>query len=234
MALAAGRPVAVTPLPIFDELAGCVFLLPGITSRAMADGIQNILEILSKESKEKARISKNAKLWVAAHSFDKAAIAIFHQFSCIPKIPKTYDIRPDYDLSSENSCLRFVGDDLELRTLVGTRSNGRLISTSQTGYLTHGPYISIDEGDYTATMTASIFAAGSASIDICLDAGSTVIVDKKINFSEFGEVEISLEFSIVAGGASNLEFRTFVDSNLGIEILSVQLKVGCKEEFLVR
>ncbi|MEM1432350.1 MAG: methyltransferase domain-containing protein, partial [Pseudomonadota bacterium] len=41
--LAAGRPVAVTPLPIFSEVADVTLALPGLSAEDMADGLAGIL-----------------------------------------------------------------------------------------------------------------------------------------------------------------------------------------------
>jgi len=44
MGLAAGSPVAVTPLRIFDDVAGVVFRLPGVEPEEMAIGIREALD----------------------------------------------------------------------------------------------------------------------------------------------------------------------------------------------
>lgn len=65
MGLAAGRPVAVTPLSIFNDVIDAVHVLPGTTPEALAKGIVNLL------ADEEALRNKavQAKAWVATRQW---------------------------------------------------------------------------------------------------------------------------------------------------------------------
>ncbi len=63
--LATGRPVATTPLPIFDDVAPAVYTLPGISPAAIAQGIEQLIsEITSETGMAK---EKEAARWRTAH-----------------------------------------------------------------------------------------------------------------------------------------------------------------------
>lgn len=65
MGLAAGRPVAVTPLSIFDDVADAVHLLPGTTPEAIAQGIHALLN----DEQALATKALQAKAWVATRQW---------------------------------------------------------------------------------------------------------------------------------------------------------------------
>jgi glycosyltransferase involved in cell wall biosynthesis len=67
--LATGRPVAVTPLSIFDDVDPAVFKLPGISPNEMARGIQEIFKEINENSKCFQKKSNDANRWRAAHRF---------------------------------------------------------------------------------------------------------------------------------------------------------------------
>ncbi|HND53721.1 MAG TPA: glycosyltransferase [Pirellulaceae bacterium] len=68
-ALAAGRPIACTPLPIFDELSGVVHRLPGATPAEMASGLRELLR-----RPEQLRATNAAQRdWLAARNWPAVA-----------------------------------------------------------------------------------------------------------------------------------------------------------------
>ena len=65
--LTAGRPVAVTPLSIFDDLGEAVFRLPGISPRDLAEGIASALQQIRADTASAQRIRDTASRWLDAH-----------------------------------------------------------------------------------------------------------------------------------------------------------------------
>ncbi len=65
--IAANRPVACTPLPIFDDIAPVAHRLPGFTPRELADGIVQLLagDLLRHEEPPAVREWKEARAWPA-------------------------------------------------------------------------------------------------------------------------------------------------------------------------
>jgi glycosyltransferase involved in cell wall biosynthesis len=67
--LATGRPVAVTPLPIFDDVSRAVFYLPGQQPADLARGIAQIMDDIGKKHARVAAIQEQADRWRDAHRY---------------------------------------------------------------------------------------------------------------------------------------------------------------------
>ncbi len=72
--IAAGRPVAVTPLPIFDDVAGAVHVLPGTEPDALASGIKRLIE----DPMEIARQAAKTQQWVAAREWALLSVRLLN------------------------------------------------------------------------------------------------------------------------------------------------------------
>jgi len=72
-ALSAGVPVAVTPLPLFDEAGHAVIRLPGIDRTAIADGISDLL----RDADRQARARDAARQWLGARSWSHIGTRLF-------------------------------------------------------------------------------------------------------------------------------------------------------------
>jgi glycosyltransferase involved in cell wall biosynthesis len=79
MGLASGRPVAVSPIPIFDDVGSVVFRLPGTNVADLAKGIADIIEEIESNTERSKDIARKASLWVKAHSYKGVAISLFDQ-----------------------------------------------------------------------------------------------------------------------------------------------------------
>lgn len=67
--LATQRPVAVTPLAIFDDLGSSVFKLPGTSPVEISEGIKNILSEIHSDSEAARHIKNSADAWRSAHDY---------------------------------------------------------------------------------------------------------------------------------------------------------------------
>ena len=65
LGLSSLRPVATTPLPIFDDVASVTHRLPGITPADLARGIEPVLS----DDKKLFRLAEQQRAWVNAHSW---------------------------------------------------------------------------------------------------------------------------------------------------------------------
>ncbi|HZU87770.1 MAG TPA: glycosyltransferase [Stellaceae bacterium] len=68
-ALAAGRPVAVTPLPLFSDLSDVVHRLPGTTAVDIAEGLNALLA----DENARSELLRRQRQWVAANSWSTQA-----------------------------------------------------------------------------------------------------------------------------------------------------------------
>jgi glycosyltransferase involved in cell wall biosynthesis len=80
MGLAARRPVAVTPLPIFDDVRDIVLTLPGIRVREMGDGLQALMADLQSDvpSESVRQTRARARRWCDDHGYPRLS-AYLHQ-----------------------------------------------------------------------------------------------------------------------------------------------------------
>ncbi len=67
--LAANRPVAVTPLKIFDDVSDIVFRFSGCSPQEMADSIAHIIEELQNETQKSKKIQEDAQRWRDTHKY---------------------------------------------------------------------------------------------------------------------------------------------------------------------
>jgi glycosyltransferase involved in cell wall biosynthesis len=72
--LATGKPVAVTPLSIFDDVADAVHRLPGTDSQALADGLRALLDDpLACQAQ-----SEKAQQWVASRQWPVLSVRLLN------------------------------------------------------------------------------------------------------------------------------------------------------------
>jgi glycosyltransferase involved in cell wall biosynthesis len=69
VALASGAPVAVTPIPIFDDTRPATAPLPGTDAASIAAGIEALLA----DRDERARLQERARTWTAAYAWQGLA-----------------------------------------------------------------------------------------------------------------------------------------------------------------
>ena len=67
--LASMRPVAVTPLGIFDDVDDAVHRLPGFTPSKLAEGLGSLIEDLGAASSQTVRTKQVAQAWCVAHRY---------------------------------------------------------------------------------------------------------------------------------------------------------------------
>ncbi len=67
--LASGRPVAVTPIAIFDDVGDIVHRLPGITPAELAKGLMALQKAIASGDEATRTIHRNASQWRAEHRY---------------------------------------------------------------------------------------------------------------------------------------------------------------------
>jgi hypothetical protein len=69
--LASGRPVAVTPLAIFDDVQTVTFRLPGQTPQDIAAGIAALMDDIAAGAPRIGDTQANAARWRASHRYSR-------------------------------------------------------------------------------------------------------------------------------------------------------------------
>ncbi|MDR2522141.1 MAG: glycosyltransferase [Synergistaceae bacterium] len=81
--LSSGIPAAVTPLPIFSDLLGAVFTLPGFSAPEIAEGIKDILRTISENGSKARQTQKEAAMFRKTHDFSIVASYLEHRMSAL-------------------------------------------------------------------------------------------------------------------------------------------------------
>lgn len=81
--ISVGRPVAVTPLSIFDDVLSAVHVLPGQTPELIAAGIERIQSDASRRADEFMSKQALAERWRAAHSYAQIGARMFNMLSAL-------------------------------------------------------------------------------------------------------------------------------------------------------
>lgn len=76
--LATGRPVAVTPLPIFDDVSQATFKLPGCSPRHIADGIAELMKLTQSNDKKASYKQEQANRWRTAHRYSSLGLRLYN------------------------------------------------------------------------------------------------------------------------------------------------------------
>lgn len=76
--LAAGRPVAVTPIPIFDDVGDIVHRMPGTTPADLAKGLMALHASLASHGESAQAVQRNAARWRAEHRYPILAKRLEH------------------------------------------------------------------------------------------------------------------------------------------------------------
>ncbi len=75
--LAVGKPIAVTPLSIFDDVAAAVLKLPGVSPKHLAQGIKKLLDEIAKDSESYQTKANDAARWRADHSYTRLGLRLY-------------------------------------------------------------------------------------------------------------------------------------------------------------
>lgn len=204
MGLASGIPVAVTPLSIFDDVQDVVFKLPGTKPDDLVLGIKDLKLKLSKPSDLTQQVLSRAKKWVDTRRYT----ALGRRLREI--------IRHE---------LRYPGSHPHLLSQVGRRNGQSLHTTGLAGCLLHGPYISLDPGDYNVIVSGTIHKSGAtpALIDAATTNGTKVIAKDSL-FPNLGNLQLAKLHVSLSMPCTDFEVRIWVDESIDLEVHSIEVK----------
>jgi len=162
--LATKRPVAVTPLRIFDDLGGAVHRLSGVTPQQVAEGISSALTAIAQQTDAARATADEAQKWLLAHSH--AALS-----------RRLHNICAALSRARRSSSRVLDGSNRRLRTSAGKIQGRSIVSTGEAGYLLFGPYLELPPGRYEVVVTGSyrVPQGSRADLDIVLNGGKKVL-----------------------------------------------------------
>jgi hypothetical protein len=134
-ALAASRPVAVTPIDVFSDLGDIAYRLAGIRPEDIADGITDILEHEFKQSTSAKNIESSASKWREAHRYGILATRLHELCRSLARHCRPYE-------------KVLYGSSSQLLTEVGKIAGRALRTSGAAGCLVYGPYLNLPAGTY--------------------------------------------------------------------------------------
>jgi glycosyltransferase involved in cell wall biosynthesis len=167
--LAIGVPVAVTPLSIFDNIAGAVFRLPGISPAAIARGVTDVLTEIRANSAAAQEVAARSAQWRSDHGSGRLGRTLYSL--CVAA---ARDIAP--------LVWSFAGSSRQMRSAVGRVAGRSIESTDRAGLLLSGPRIAVPLGTYRIVISGEyVVPAGDvASAEVCVMQGKQRILHANI------------------------------------------------------
>lgn len=178
MCLASGRPVAVTPVPIFEDVAGVTLALPGSDPGSLAEGLVSWLQrIKSGDPVVEATLARAREL-VDSMSFERLSDRMFRMLDAL-HVNRGFDemsaiVPPGRGFSFRHRDQEFLVDDPRVQTTVGKLKDGALVSTGAPGVLTFGPYISLPRGRYRLSLSGRL-VSGSVACRVTAEGGTKIL-----------------------------------------------------------
>ena len=209
--MATARPVAVTPIGIFDELGASVFRFAGLQPHQLAAGIAEALASVASQSPQALATQQAAACWRAAHEVGLLARRLLDICSALaPPAP-----RP---------ALTWSGSSRMFRTEVGEPVGATIRTTGRAGYLLFGPYQPLHPGRFTVTIVGTCRRAGrgEVGIDVSVGGGETVLARADFAKNEGAGTLATVPFELMAA-CSDLEVRVMVDDWLDCSIEEVKI-----------
>ncbi len=231
LCLVSGVPVAVTPLPVFDELEDAVLRLPGCSARDLAVGIAALVVELETHAPRVTAAVDRATGISSAASYERSSRRLFdmlyslhlhHQFD----VHRGQKTGPDIDFPRQRR--QFRSQDGMLRTRVGCfDANGYIQSTGREGVLTFGPYIGITPGPHRLRGfgTSEGIEAGRAHLRVTSNQGEKVLHEVTLSWGVNPSSGCLLDTEFVIERAEDgVEFTLSVDAGLQICLQSYVLE----------
>lgn len=99
-----------------------------------------------------------------------------------------------------------------LRTKVGERNHGEIVGRARPGVLLHGPYDTLPQGEYVATLnTSQVQGSGLLDMRVTLGGGRETLADRQVWIDAGSPLKIDLPFTIAAAKGALFEVVASAD-----------------------
>jgi glycosyltransferase involved in cell wall biosynthesis len=207
MGLASGRPVAVTPLPIFDDVKEATFPLPGCTPQQLAKGIRELRQTLEGDPEPVAAVLSLATRWRRVNDVRNVAKFLAH----------TIDVRGGseiWELALESR--------LEEVPLANGRVRGGYIEATGPGVVAYGPYATLGPGQYRLIAYGALGECDmQALLRVVANGGAQVLGE--VALLELGEDVIADALFGVEEELSGVELVFSVGHNADLRISKYEI-----------
>lgn len=130
----------------------------------------------------------------------------------------------------KNEAIVYRMDDPSIRTIVGEKKGSSLLSTTQGGVLTFGPYTSLPAGVYRITWDGILLQGSEAEarieFDVAGNMGKETMASALFESREVQKIDVPFRKSIVfeiVRPTPNIEFRIFVQDGIRLQLNKVTL-----------
>lgn len=205
--LASGRPVAVTPLPIFDDVRDAVFPLPGCTPQQLAKGIRELRQTLEGDCEPVAAVLSAATRLRRVNDFRNVAKFLAH----------TIDTRGESEIWE-----LFLESELEMVPLVNGRLDGKYIKSTGDGVVAYGPYATLIPGQFRVIARGAL-DGGDAEAWLRITGRGGALLLGEVALLELGEDVIADVLFGVEEGLSGVELVFLVDNNAELRISGYEI-----------
>jgi hypothetical protein len=211
--MATGRPVMVTPVPIFEELGGAVFRASGRDAEALADGIAATLRAQREGSEQARAVEVQATAWRSALDVRLLSRRLLDIARGLHPIQAGHDT-PRH--------LKLPGSSRMLRSEVGRPSLTQLRTQGKAGHLLFGPYLGLPPGHYLATLQwrAHVPDSAKASLRIAVAGGTLELAQYVLADTHGRVIQTTFAFELDQP-CSDLELQVQVDAQVNAEITSI-------------
>lgn len=203
--MSVGRPVAVTPQPIFSDVDGAVFTLPGASPSDIAKGIAAAMESIRTGSEEARAVATAAKAWRREHDFAQLGPRLANMCRAIfnrKASPPTHFLASSQMLAARDSTV--IGPARQ----IAAGSQGTLVSEMP----------SLSAGSYAVTLTTSRPISDKDNICIQISRSKTNLLIAR-GEALGGKKEHAVRFAIDQQMSVTISVEG--DQRMDIETLSV-------------
>jgi O-antigen biosynthesis alpha-1,2-mannosyltransferase len=209
--LATKRPVAVTPLGIFDDLGDSVFRFSSTSPGDIAQGIKKFLEDIRSNSQHAQKTVAVANRWRDAHN-------------CIAAADRLKNICTALLKENEEAPKVLWGSDWRLKTDVGSIQGKSVFSTSSAGCLIHGPFQALSAGRYEIRVYGDMKNSGtpSAHLEIAVKKGTEILFSRALT-DPSGSGLLTNTKIYLKDAVNDLVVRVLVTENSNLNINKVEI-----------
>lgn len=240
MGIAARRPVAVTPIDIFNDVKSAVYTLPGFTPGDIADGVRAIRIANKTGDVAINRREEQARLWLSAHRYANISRHLYQLVGKMQPVALNYSLPRSFAFEQTSSKLSLKASGPEMKIGVGHKVEDGVRTTKQSGHLLYGPYMSIGPGEYRATIRGKVCPGGIDVAVVEATIGNNALPLGKIIIGESDSLMVlaKLPFTVPNEGGIDFQIRIWVSEKTDLQISSIEVEAEsrllCVEETEVR
>ncbi len=214
--MATGRPVLVTPLPIFGELGEAVFRADGLETSSITLAVEQALADLSSQNERALNTAESAARWRARHDVKRLVARLQNMEFALWR-----DLRMEgYDTGCIPEGYELDGSSRQIQGQVGHPSHRGRVADGKAGLFCYGQYLRLAAGHYEVVLQWAAPPHGLASGDVAIDGGNTRLSQWRSEAQEPGSREWRFPIQLLHD-VTDLEVRIDVADGFTGQLMSL-------------